>query len=132
VWWAAESYRAERGSVRTWILSIVHNCGIDQLRTTANRRRVHDRVEATASTRIRARPFAQTWRNYQREQIREALRVLPPEQVKVLELAYYSGYTHKEIADLLDLSLGTVKGCMRLGLQKIRNYFDVSGREVPR
>ena len=60
------------------------------------------------------------------------MRVLPPEQAKVLELAYYSGYTHKEIADLLDLSLGTVKGCMRLGLQKIRNYFDVSGREVPR
>jgi RNA polymerase sigma-70 factor (ECF subfamily) len=60
------------------------------------------------------------------------MRVLPPEQVKVMELAYYSGYTHKEISDLLDLSLGTVKSCMRLGLQKIRDYFDVSGREVPR
>jgi RNA polymerase sigma-70 factor, ECF subfamily len=50
----------------------------------------------------------------------------------VLELAYYAGYTHVEIADLLDLPLGTVKGRMRLGLQKVREYFDTSGREVPR
>ncbi len=131
VWRAAGSYRAERGSVRTWILSIVRNRGIDQLRTMASRRRVHDRVEATASVAQPSEAFAETWRNSQREQVREALRVLPPEQLKVLELAYYSGYTHTEIADLLDLPLGTVKGRMRLGLQKVREYFDTSGREVP-
>ncbi len=131
VWRAAGSYRAERGSVRTWILSIVRNRGIDQLRTMASRRRVHDRVEATASVAQPSEAFAETWRNSQREQVREALRVLPPEQLKVLELAYYSGYTHAEIADLLDLPLGTVKGRMRLGLQKVREYFDTSGREVP-
>jgi RNA polymerase sigma-70 factor, ECF subfamily len=132
VWRAAGSYRVQRGSVRTWILSIVRNRGIDQLRTMASRRKVHDRVEATASVAQPSEAFAETWRNSQREQIREALRVLPPEQLKVLELAYYSGYTHVEIADLLDLPLGTVKGRMRLGLQKIREYFDASGREVPR
>jgi RNA polymerase sigma-70 factor, ECF subfamily len=132
VWRAAGSYRAERGSVRTWILSIVHNRGIDQLRTMASRRKVHDKVEATASVAQPSEAFAETWRNSQREQVREALRILPPEQLKVLELAYYSGYTHVEIADLLDLPLGTVKGRMRLGLQKIREYFDTSGREVPR
>jgi len=131
VWRAAGSYRAERGSVRTWILSIVRNRGIDQLRTMASRRRVHDKVEATASVAQPSEAFAETWRNSQREQVREALRILPPEQLKVLELAYYSGYTHVEIADLLDLPLGTVKGRMRLGLQKVREYFDTSGREVP-
>jgi len=131
VWRAAGSYRAERGSVRTWILSIVHNRGIDQLRTMASRRRVHERVEATASVAQPSEAFAETWRNSQREQVREALRVLPPEQLKVLELAYYSGYTHAEIAGLLDLPLGTVKGRMRLGLQKVREHFDASGREVP-
>ncbi len=131
VWRAAGSYRAERGSVRTWILSIVRNRGIDQLRTMASRRRVHDRVEATASVAQPSEAFAETWRNSQREQVREALRVLPPEQLKVLELAYYSGYTHAEIADLLDLPLGTVKGRMRLGLQKVREHFASSGREVP-
>ena len=131
VWRAAGSYRAERGSVRTWILSIVHNRGIDQLRSAASRRRVQDRVEATTSTTQPSEAFAETWRNSQRDQVREALRVLPPEQLKVLELAYYSGYTHAEIADLLNVPLGTVKGRMRLGLQKIREYFDARGMEVP-
>jgi len=67
----------------------------------------------------------------QRDQVREALRILPPEQLKVLELAYYSGYTHREIAELLGLPLGTVKGRMRLGLQKIREHFGSRGMEVP-
>jgi RNA polymerase sigma-70 factor (ECF subfamily) len=132
VWRSAGSYRAERGSVRTWILSIVHNRGIDQLRTIASRRRVHDKVEATASVAQQSEAFAETWRNSQREQVRQALRILPLEQLKVLEFAYYSGYTHVEIADLLDLPLGTVKGRMRLGLQKVQEYFDTNGREVPR
>ncbi len=132
VWRAAGSYRAERGSVRTWILSIVHNRGIDQLRSAASRRRVHDKVEATASVVQPSEAFAETWRNSQREQVKKSLWELPPEQLKVLELAYYSGYTHVEIAELLGLPLGTVKGRMRLGLQKIREYFDASGREVSR
>jgi len=55
------------------------------------------------------------------------LRVLPPEQLKVLELGYFSGYTHVEIADLLDLPIGTVKGRMRLGLKKLREYFESRG-----
>ena len=57
--------------------------------------------------------------------------MLPPEQLKVLELAYFSGYTHMEIADLLDVPLGTVKGRMRLGLKKIREHFDSRGMAVP-
>jgi RNA polymerase sigma-70 factor (ECF subfamily) len=131
VWRAAGSYRAERGSVRTWILSIVHHRGIDQLRSTARRRQIVDEVEATTPTSQPSEAFSETWRNSQREQVREALRVLPPEQLKVLELAYFSGYTHKEIAELLDLPLGTVKGRMRLGLKKIREYFDSRGLAVP-
>ena len=131
VWRAAASYRAERGSVRTWILSIVHNRGIDQLRSIANRRRTQDRPEATTPTSQPSEAFAEAWRNSQREQVREALRELPSEQLKVLELAYFSGYTHTEIAELLDLPLGTVKGRMRLGLKKIREYFDSRGMVVP-
>ena len=59
------------------------------------------------------------------------MRGLPPEQLKVLELAYFSGYTHKEIAELLGLSLGTVKGRMRLGLKKMREYFDTRSITMP-
>ena len=110
VWRAAASYRAQKGSVRTWVLSIVHKRGIDQLRSATRHRRIVDKVEATSPTSQPSEAFAETWRSSQREQVREALRGLPSEQLKVLELAYFSGYTHVEIADLLDLPLGTVKG----------------------
>src|ERR687890_627755 len=131
-WRGAGSYRTERGSVRTWMLSIVHNRGIDQLRSLASRRRTQDRVEASAPASQPSEAFAQTWRNSQREQVREALGTLPAEQLKILELAYFSGYTHVEIAELLELPLGTVKGRMRLGLKKTRDYFDSRDVAVPR
>ncbi len=131
VWRNASSYRAERGSVRTWILSIVHNRGIDQLRSLASRRRTQDRVEASAPRSQPSEAFAEAWRNSQRDQVREALDTLPPEQLKILELAYFSGYTHVEISKLLGLPLGTVKGRMRLGLKKIRDFFESRGAAVP-
>jgi RNA polymerase sigma-70 factor (ECF subfamily) len=132
VWRGAGSYRTERGSVRTWILSIVHNRGIDQLRSLASRRRTQNKVEASAPISQPSEAFAETWRNSRREQVREALGTLPPEQLKILELAYFSGYTHVEISELLDLPLGTVKGRMRLGLKKIRDYFESRDVAVPR
>ena len=132
VWRGAGSYRTERGSIRTWILSIVHNRGIDQLRSLASRRRTQNKVEASAPKSEPSEAFAETWSNSQREQVREALGTLPPEQLKILELAYFSGYTHVEISELLDLPLGTVKGRMRLGLKKIRDYFDSRDVAVPR
>ena len=132
IWRGAGSYRAERGSVRTWVLSIVHNRGIDQLRSLASRRRTQDKVEAAAPRSQPSEAFAEAWRNSQRDQVREALSTLPAEQLKILELAYFSGYTHVEIANLLGLPLGTVKGRMRLGLKKIRDFFDAQGAAVPR
>ena len=132
VWRSSGGYRSERGSVRTWILSIVHNRGIDQLRSLASRRRTQDRVEQSAPRSQPSEAFAETWRNRQREQIREALDTLPAEQLKILELAYFSGYTHVEISNLLDIPLGTVKGRMRLGLKKIRDYFGQQDVAVPR
>jgi len=132
VWRNAASYRAERGSVRTWILSIVHNRGIDQLRSTASRRRTQEKIEALAPRSQPSEAFSEIWRNSRRDQVREALKTLPPEQLKILELAYFSGYTHVEISELLSLPLGTVKGRMRLGLKKIRDYFDSRDVAVPR
>ncbi len=131
VWRNSASYRTERGSVRTWVLSIVHNRGVDQLRSTASRRRTQDRVEASAPTSQPSEAFTDTWRNNQRDQVRDALKTLPAEQLKILELAYFSGYTHVEIAGLLDLPLGTVKGRMRLGLRKVKDYFDTRDMAVP-
>jgi RNA polymerase sigma-70 factor (ECF subfamily) len=132
VWRGASSYRAERGSVRTWILSIVHNRSIDQLRSQASRRRAQEKIEASAPRSQPSEAFTETLRNSQRDQVREALNTLPPEQLKILELAYFSGYTHVEISDLLGLPLGTVKGRMRLGLKKVRDYFESRDAAVPR
>jgi RNA polymerase sigma-70 factor (ECF subfamily) len=64
--------------------------------------------------------------------VREALGALPPEQLKIVELAYYSGHTHVEISELLGVPLGTVKGRIRLGLKKIKDYFDSQDLAVPR
>jgi RNA polymerase sigma-70 factor (ECF subfamily) len=60
--------------------------------------------------------------------VREALNTLPAEQLKILELAYFSGCTHVHIAKLLGLPLGTVKGRMQLGLKKLRDRFEA--REI--
>ena len=131
VWRSSGSYRADRASVRTWVLSIVHNRGVDQLRSAASRRRTQDSVEASAPKSQPSEAFAETWRNSQRDQVRRALQTLPDEQLKILELAYFSGYTHVEISSLLDLPLGTVKGRMRLGLKKIKSFFDAQNMAVP-
>jgi RNA polymerase sigma-70 factor (ECF subfamily) len=124
LWRSATSYRPERGSVRTWLLSIVRNRGIDQIRSRASRRRTEERIEASAPRSQPSEAFAETLRNSQRDQVREALDTLPPEQLKILELAYFSGYTHLQISELVDVPLGTIKGRMRLGLKKMRDYFD--------
>ncbi len=132
VWRSAGGYRVGRGSVRTWILSIVHNRGIDQIRSHASRRRTQEKVEASAPTSEPSEAFSEAWKNSQREQVREALNTLPQEQLEILELAYFSGYTHVEIAERLGLPLGTVKGRMRLGLQKLRGFYQTRGAAVPR
>jgi RNA polymerase sigma-70 factor, ECF subfamily len=127
IWRGAPSYRAGRGGVRTWILSVVRNQGIDQLRANATRRRTLERVQASTPRSQPSEAFVETWRNSQRDQVREALNTLPAEQWKILELAYFSGYTHVEIADLLGLPLGTVKGRMRRSLKRLRDHCEARG-----
>ena len=131
VWRSTASYRSDRGSVRTWILTIVRNRGVDHLRSLSSRRRTQGKVEAAVETSQPSEAFTEAWRNSKRDQVRDALKTLPPEQLKILELAYFSGYTHVEIAELMDIPLGTVKGRMRLGLKKIKGYFESRNMAVP-
>jgi RNA polymerase sigma-70 factor (ECF subfamily) len=121
LWRSNARYDRARGSVRTWILGIVHNRAIDALR----RHNVHDRRRASdegIEERFEAaeRTEVEVARREEADEIRAALRELPPEQGRVIELAYYGGFTHVEIADMIDEPLGTVKGRMRLGLTKMR------------
>jgi RNA polymerase sigma-70 factor, ECF subfamily len=129
-WRSAGSYRVGRGSVRTWILSIVRNQGKDQLRYHATRRRTQEKVEASAARTQPSEAFAETWRNFERDLLRRALEELPYEQREVLVLSHFSELTHAEIADRLCLPLGTVKGRMRLGLEKLRKNSELRGMAV--
>ena len=121
MWRSGARYDRVRGSVRTWVLGIVHHRAIDALRraTVHDRRRagdegIEERFEA------RERTDAEAARREEAGAVRSALATLPPDQVQVLELAYFGGFTHTEIADLLGAPVGTVKGRMRLGLKKMR------------
>ena len=121
VWRMGLRYRPERGSLRSWLLSIVHHRAIDALRRVA----VHDRRRAFAELdevghEAPERTDIEVMHRMEGQEVREALAALPPEQLRVIELAYFGGFTHTEIAGMLDLPLGTVKGRMRLGLEKLR------------
>src|SRR5215210_3359194 len=121
VWRSADGYRPERGSVRTWILSVVAVSLKKQMRAKAPRRRMQEKVEASALRSEPSEAFAQVWHEARLGRAREALEALPHVQQQVLELAHFSDLTHPEIAKRLGLPLGTVKGRMRLGLHKLRN-----------
>ena len=121
MWRSGARYDRARGSVRTWVLGIVHHRAIDALRrsTVHDRRRagdegIEERFEARERTDVEAA------RREEAGAVRGALSSLPPDQVQVIELAYFGGFTHTEIADLLDAPVGTIKGRMRLGLKKMR------------
>ncbi|MGF1471522.1 MAG: sigma-70 family RNA polymerase sigma factor [Rubrobacteraceae bacterium] len=132
VWESADKYRAERGSLRTWILAIIHHRAMNRLRSASSRRRVQVRVEAMAQTSQPSEAFSEAWRSTQRDEVRRALSSLPPEQMEVLELAYFSGYKQREIAEHLDLPLGTVKSRTRLSLKRLKSHFDALDTEVRR
>jgi RNA polymerase sigma-70 factor (ECF subfamily) len=121
VWRGVARYDRTRGSVRTWLLGIVHNRAIDALRRHAVRER-HRTSDEALSERLEApqRTEAEALRREQAREVRGMLDGLPSEQRQVIELAYFAGFTHSEIAQMLDLAPGTVKGRMRLGLEKLR------------
>jgi RNA polymerase sigma-70 factor (ECF subfamily) len=121
LWRSGQRYDRARGSVRTWALGIVHHRAIDALR----RGTVHDRRRAgdeTASERLEARERTpvEAARREEAAAVREAMDTLPHDQRRVIELAYFGGFTHVQIASMLDAPVGTVKGRMRLGLSKLR------------
>jgi RNA polymerase sigma-70 factor, ECF subfamily len=121
IWRSRLRYEQARGSVRTWVLGIVHNRAIDALRrgTVHERRReslegVEERFEAPERTEVEAA------RREEARGVRDALDTLPDEQRRTIELAYFGGFSHSQIAEMLGMPIGTVKGRMRLGLDKMR------------
>ncbi|MBV8594739.1 MAG: sigma-70 family RNA polymerase sigma factor [Candidatus Eremiobacteraeota bacterium] len=125
VWRQAQTYKPERGKARTWLMSIVHHRSIDRLRSGASANNTipyDDLPESEDDTKPSI--WQQAWTHLRGDVVRRALDRLPAEQKKSIELAYFSGYTQTEIAELMGVPLGTVKGRMRIGLQKLRAMLD--------
>ncbi len=125
LWRAGGRYDRTRGSVRSWVLGSVHNRAIDMLRRNALREGQSVSDEGLAD-RFAAgeRTDVEVERRERSRVMRRALEMLPADQRQVIELAYFGGFTHTEIAALLKLPQGTVKGRMRLGLAKLRSTLD--------
>jgi len=120
LWRSSRAYDPARGSVRSWVMSVVHNRAIDALRRQGARDR--DVPDDGIAERLSSpdRTDAEAERRDDARRVRTALDELPPDQRRVIELAFFGGFTHTQIAEMLDLPPGTVKGRMRLGLTKMR------------
>jgi RNA polymerase sigma factor (sigma-70 family) len=117
VWRSAESYRRERATPSTWLLTLVHRRAVDLVRREDRRRAepLDEPPEAIGGdvpeeAAVRGRRMA----------VQSALRSLPEDQRQALELAYYGGYTQSELAERLGVPLGTVKSRMFSGLNRLR------------
>jgi RNA polymerase sigma-70 factor, ECF subfamily len=121
LWRTSARYERGRGSVRSWVLGVVHNRAVDVFRRDSVRAG-RDVCDDEALDRLPAADCTEqaVHRHEDADELRDALLALPDEQRQVIELAYFGGFTHSEIAEMLGLPAGTVKGRMRLGLTKLR------------
>ena len=134
VWRRATSYSPQAGAARSWIVSIMHHRTIDYLRSVRRRSVLKEATwEEVERDERTAFPDAwdEAWQNIQSAKIREALMKLPTEQRMVIELAYFQGWTHSEIAEGCQIPLGTVKARMRLGLTRLKRVVEEMGFREP-
>ncbi len=132
VWRKIDRFDAGRGSLRAWLLTVVRNRAIDRVRA---RRVSVDVDDADERSLLRTGPNP-TWEDALRRtsatEVRAALDGLPEEQRRALELAYFEGYTYREVAEMTGVAPGTAAGRLRLGLTKLRDALaGSSGAPLP-
>ncbi len=127
-WQQGGSFRASKGAFLTWLLSITHNMAIDEVRKRKRRpqRSDSDDPDVVLAAVPDTAPSVEdeVWLRVLRERIGRALDTLPVAQREAIELAYFRGMTHREIAETLGEPLGTIKTRMRLGMRKLRDQLD--------
>lgn len=125
-WRIASRFDPDRGSARTWLLTMAHRRAVDRVRSEQSSR---DRTERIG-TRDHQKAFDQVAEEVElrleHRQVRESLSVLTDLQREAVELAYYGGYTYREVAELLGTPLGTIKTRMRDGLIRLRDAMGVA------
>lgn len=118
IWQKGHRYEPSRGHFATWLLGITRFAAIDRLRKEGRR-----------STYPLENDETETWQMVEQEswergqQLRLLCQQIPPEQRRLIELTYFGGMSHRDLAEQLDLPLGTVKSRLRLGLQKLRDLW---------
>ena len=121
IWRRASTYRSDRGSLRTWVCSIVHHRALDSLRGRSGRARRDVPLEHAP---VAVSSISDTWdrvvAELERDEVARALAGLSVEQRETIELAYYGGYSQTEISSLMNVPVGTVKGRTRLALRRLR------------
>jgi RNA polymerase sigma-70 factor (ECF subfamily) len=123
IWRSGARFDRARGSVRGWTLGIVRNRAIDQLRRHSGRA---PKLALDSAEQLESEPAAQlteveALRRETAREVRGALDELPDDQSRVIQLAFFGGFSHSEIAAMLNEPLGTIKGRMRLGMDKVRS-----------
>ncbi len=132
LWNKGQQYDPARGRFSTWLLSVTRFAAIDRLRREGRQPRraeiaTGDQDEILVLERLLPTDHA-AWERGQH--LRLVLAQLPPDQRQIIELAYFGGLTHSELAEQLGLPLGTVKGRLRLGLEKLRSlWLDETGKK---
>jgi RNA polymerase sigma-70 factor (ECF subfamily) len=119
IWRRASTFDASRGGARSWLLTIVHHCAIDLLRRRAGAPPVVAGLDEMAGRRSVPDAWSEVSGRIESERVRTAVETLPGEQRRAIEMAFFDGLTHREIAERDGLPLGTVKGRLRLGLKRL-------------
>jgi RNA polymerase sigma-70 factor (ECF subfamily) len=132
VWRRSTSYSPQTGAARSWLISILHHRAIDHLRRMRRRSGIVEApLEELELDETTAFPdvWDEAWRSIKSSHVRAALMKIPTEQRLVIELAYFQGWTHAEIAEGTGIPLGTVKARMRLGLHHLKRELEEMGMD---
>jgi RNA polymerase sigma-70 factor, ECF subfamily len=129
IWRKANTYDPGRSSAYAWAVMIVRNKAIDKLRARQRGERLREKVTSESGLFAdQVDTSAQEPVSRERKvQVREALQQIAPEQRQAVELAFFSGLTHEQIAERLGTPLGTIKARIRRGLLRLRDFFEEEG-----
>lgn len=135
LWRFAGTFEPARGRFSGWLLGIAHNLSLNEVRRWQSRpqkaalsdtddERPYDPVDESADSAEAA------WQNIRRQAIVDALKQLPDPQRRAIELAFFGGFTHLEIATMLGDPLGTIKSRIRIGMQRLKQLLLAQGIEA--
>ncbi len=122
LWRDAARFDPARGGFSSWLLSMTHHKAVDSVRREENLRKRRTTADILEDREVDGpRVHDEVWSTLRRERVREALATLPEPQREALVLAYFGGYTQREIAGLTDTPLGTVKTRMLAGMRRLKD-----------